>query len=162
MPIVMSTSHIDCIKSVNAQLSSLVVKNDEKVDKSRVYDLISCIIVDIFEWYGKDISINLINGLSKTIYDNYYWLKLPELKLFAEKIKGGYFGKEFHKLSPAIIMEHLNQFANDSLSIREESALIDHDKFTHNEKYDRSFEQTKEALSFHDAQLRAFKEGMSK
>lgn len=79
-------------------------------------------VIEIFEWFGKEISISLIKSLSKTIYENYYWFKISEFKLFVEKIKAGQW-KQIHGLSPAVLMERLNDFALDSMNLRESLAV---------------------------------------
>ena len=79
-------------------------------------------VIEIFEWFGKEISISLIKSLSKTIYENYYWFKISEFKLFVEKIKAGQW-KQVHGMSPAVLMERLNDFALESMNHRESLAV---------------------------------------
>ncbi len=114
-----STPHEFCIKEDKNQLSSLVKKVDDSVDKTKVLKLIELYIIEIFEWFGKETKVEIIQSLAATIYRNYYWLKLTELKLFVEKIKSGQW-KQIHSLSAAVIMERLADFADESMNLREQ------------------------------------------
>lgn len=114
-----STPHEFCIKQDQNQLSSLVKKIGNTVDKTKILKLIELYIIEIFEWFGKEIKVEIIQSLAAAIYRNYYWLKLTELKLFVEKIKSGQW-KQIHSLSPAVIMERLADFANESMNLREQ------------------------------------------
>lgn len=145
--VTISTSHEKCIKEDSVQLSSLVSKKteikEEKIevlvgkfigngvikkpvvvefDNSKVVMLIEIIVLDIFEWFGKDISNTLSRSLSEKIYSNYYWLKISELKLFSERIKGGYWN-QMHNMSPAVLMERLEDFCNDAMELREQIGI---------------------------------------
>lgn len=119
--ITIATSHEACIVEDINQLTSLIIKNGEITDKSECYKLIELFIIEVFEWFGKEISIALIQSLSKTVYQNYYWLRISELKLFVEKIKAGTW-KQMHGMTPAVFMERLNDFCLESMNIRENKA----------------------------------------
>ena len=125
-----STNHELCIIEDNNQLSSLIVKGDT-LDKTNCYKLIELFVIEIFEWFGKDAKIDLIQSTAKTIYNNYYWLKISELKLFVEKIKGGTW-QQIHNMSPAVLMERLADFASDSMNIREQFALSNNSFYSEN------------------------------
>lgn len=79
----------------------MIVKSEDVVDKTNCYRLIELFVIEVFEWFGKDIPIALIQSLAKTIYQNYYWLRIAELKLFVEKIKAGNW-KQIHGMSAAV------------------------------------------------------------
>jgi len=160
--ITIETNHLQCIKEFQSALSSMAVKTNEGYEIERPIKLIELLFIDIFEWFGRDVQISHIQGLAKTIYKNYYWLRLSELKLFIERMKSGYYGKEFHKLSPAIIMERLTAFANESMELRAKITNDEHDKIVYQEKEDRTAQQTRDAISFHQAQLEHFKNNIEK
>ena len=73
----------------------------------------------MFEWFGKRNFNRTYSIVYKTIYQNYYWLRIVELKLFIEKIKAGNW-KQIHGMSPAVLMERLGEFYNESMQIRED------------------------------------------
>lgn len=144
------TQHLNCITDFDTPISALVVRNGEKTDITLCNEVIEVYLIELFEWFGRDISIQMIKSLAKTIYQNYYWLRLTELKLFFEKFKGGDFGKEFHKLNPAIVMSHMGEFANESLELREQIQLAKHENATAQEKqkvFDKSAMQINEAFA---------------
>lgn len=157
-PITAFTNHLKCITQHNTAISGLVVKNQGYApDYSKCHALIELILIEIFEWFGNDISINTIKVLAKTVYQNYYWLRLTELKLFAEKMKSGSYGKQYGHLTPAAIMEKLAEFSAESTELRIDIRMLEHDKLTHHEKEDRTGQITRDAISFHQAQLEHFK-----
>lgn len=113
-----STSHEACIIEDKNQLSSLVISNGNNPDFTQCHKLIELFVIEIFDWFGKDLSIQSVQSLAKTIYQNYYWLRISELKLFVEKLKAGHW-KQVHGMSPAVLMERLGEFARESMSLRE-------------------------------------------
>lgn len=115
------TSHERCIIEDGCQLSEMIEKNGSNVCKNNIHNFIELFVIEIFEWFGKEIKENLSQNLAKTIYQNYYWLKIAELKLFVEKIKAGNW-KQIHGMSPAVLMERLNDFCLESMNIRENKA----------------------------------------
>ncbi len=116
-----ATSHERCIVEDSYQLSEMIEKNGANVCKNNIHNFIELFIIEIFEWFGKEIKENLSQNLAKTIYENYYFLKIAEFKLFVEKMKSGHW-KQVHNLSPAVIMERLHEFVVDSMNIRERIA----------------------------------------
>lgn len=162
--ITIATSHEACIIEDENQLSSMIVKNEDIADKTNCYKLIELFVIEIFEWFGKDISIALIQSLAKTIYQNYYWLRIAELKLFVEKIKAGNW-KQIHGMSPAVLMERLGEFANESMQIREDNAVRTADMQRSDER--RDFERTlserrKDAQALHEIKVELFKKDIQK
>ena len=142
------TSHEDLIKKDELQLSSLVVSEFEtkkenyevvvgkfksvgtkiyqvvkSVNNENILRIIRLMVLDIFSFYGREISEQNLKSTSDLIYRNYYWLKLSEFRLFIERMKGGYF-QQMHNLSPAVFMERLKTFADDSLELRTEIGEI--------------------------------------
>ena len=115
------TSHERCIIEDGCQLSEMIEKNGSNVCKNNIHNFIELFVIEIFEWFGKEIKENLSQNLAKTIYENYYFLKISEFKLFVEKMKSGHW-KQVHNLSPAVIMERLHEFVIDSMNIRERIA----------------------------------------
>ena len=115
------TSHERCIIEDGYQLSEMIEKIGDKVCKNNIHNFIELFVIEIFEWFGKEIKENLSQNLAKTIYENYYFLKISEFKLFVEKMKSGHW-KQVHNLSPAVIMERLHEFVIDSMNIRERIA----------------------------------------
>lgn len=114
-----ATPHDACIMEDENQLSTMLVKlPDGSNDKTNIHKFIELFVIEIFEWFGKEISTNLSQDLAKKIYADFYWLKIAELKLFVERIKGGHW-KQVHSMSPAVLMERLNNFALESMNIRE-------------------------------------------
>jgi hypothetical protein len=113
------TSHERCIVEDSCQLSEMIEKNGSNVCKNNIHNFIELFIIEIFEWFGKEIKENLSQNLAKTIYENYYFLKIAEFKLFVEKMKSGHW-KQVHNLSPAVIMERLHEFVVESMNIREQ------------------------------------------
>jgi len=115
------TSQERCIIEDGYQLSEMIEKIGDKVCKNNIQNFIELFVIEIFEWFGKEIKENLSQNLAKTIYENYYFLKIAELKLFVEKMKSGHW-KQVHNLSPAVIMERLHEFVVESMNIRERIA----------------------------------------
>ena len=115
------TSHERCIVEDSCQLSEMIEKNGSNVCKNNIHNFIELFIIEIFEWFGKEIKENMSQNLAKTIYENYYFLKIAEFKLFVEKIKSGHW-KQVHGMSPAVLMERLNDFALESMNHRESLA----------------------------------------
>ena len=115
------TSHERCIVEDSCQLSEMIEKNGSNVCKNNIHNFIELFVIEIFEWFGKEIKENLSQSLAKTIYENYYFLKIAEFKLFVEKMKSGHW-KQVHNLSPAVIMERLHEFVIESMNIRERIA----------------------------------------
>lgn len=113
------TNHEACIIEDENQLSVMISKMGNVTDKTKAYKLIELFVIEIFEWFGKEISIGQIQNLGKIIYQSYYWLKIAELKLFVEKLKAGHW-KQVHNMSPAVLMERLSDFAKESMNIREQ------------------------------------------
>ena len=116
-----ATSHERCIIEDSCQLSEMIEKIGDKVCKNNIQNFIELFVIEIFEWFGKEIKENLSQNLAKTIYENYYFLKIAEFKLFVEKMKSGHW-KQVHNLSPAVIMERLHEFVVESMNIRERIA----------------------------------------
>lgn len=115
------TSHERCIVEDSCQLSEMIEKNGYNVCKNNIHNFIELFVIEIFEWFGKEIKENLSQSLAKTIYENYYFLKIAEFKLFVERIKSGHW-KQVHGMSPAVLMERLNDFALESMNHRESLA----------------------------------------
>ena len=144
-----STSQELCIREDNYQISSLIIKNNGSVDKTNCYKLIELFVIEIFEWFGKEIRIEIIQNLAQTIYRNYYWLRLSEIKLFVEKIKGGYW-QQMHNMSPAVLMERLADFAESSMTLREKIGEMENSI----EKDANERESVREANAHHTAHLK--------
>lgn len=160
--ITIATSHEACIIEDENQLSSMIVKNEDMADKTNCYRLIELFVIEVFEWFGKDIPITLIQSLAKTIYQNYYWLRIAELKLFVEKIKAGNW-KQIHGMSPAVLMERLGEFAGESMQIREDNAVRTADMQRSDERrdYERTLsERRKDAQAFHEVKVDLFKKNI--
>ena len=160
--ITIATSHEACIIEDENQLSSMIVKSEDVVDKTNCYRLIELFVIEVFEWFGKDIPIALIQSLAKTIYQNYYWLRIAELKLFVEKIKAGNW-KQIHGMSAAVLMERLGEFANESMKIREDNAVRTADMQRSDERrdYERTLsERRKDAQAFHEVKVDLFKKNI--
>lgn len=115
------TSHQRCIIEDGYQLSEMVEKIGDKVCKNNVHNFIELFVIEIFEWFGKEIKENMSQNLAKKIHENYYFLKIAEFKLFVERIKSGHW-KQVHGMSPAVLMERLNDFALESMNHRESLA----------------------------------------
>lgn len=157
--ITIATSHEACIIEDENQLSSMIVKSEDVVDKTNCYRLIELFVIEVFEWFGKDIPIALIQSLAKTIYQNYFWLRIAELKLFVEKVKAGNW-KQMHGMSPAVLMERLGEFAGDSIQIREDIAVRLADVARANERkdYERTLrDRIKDAQAIHEIKVDLFK-----
>lgn len=160
--ITIAISHENCIIEDENQLSSMIVKVGDGVDKTHCYKLLELFIIEIFEWFGKEISITLIQSLAKTIYQNYYWLRISEFKLFVEKMKAGHW-KQVHSLSPAVLMERLDEFSNESWSIRTNIAIQEADKMRYFERkdYERNLdERKKESQKMHEIRVDLFKKNI--
>jgi len=157
--ITIATSHEACIIEDGNQLSSMIVKNEDIADKTNCYRLIELFVIEVFEWFGKEIPITLIQSLAKTIYQNYYWLRIAELKLFVEKVKAGNW-KQIHGMSPAVLMERLGEFAGESMQIREDIAVRLADVARANERkdYERTLrDRRKDAQAIHEIKVDLFK-----
>ena len=138
------TNHSELIKNDECQLSSMVITEYEtkkepyevvvgkfksvgtktfqvvkSVNNESIIKIIKIMVLDIFSFYGREITENNLKSISDSIYKNYYWLKLSEFRLFIERMKGGYF-QQMHNLSPAVFMERLKTFADESLELRTE------------------------------------------
>lgn len=136
------TSHEDLIKKDELQLSSLVVSEFEtkkenyevvvgkfksvgtkiyqvvkSVNNENILRIIRLMVLDIFSFYGREISEQNLKSTSDLIYRNYYWLRISEFRLFVERMKGGYYTL-VHNLSPAVLMERLKSFSDESLELR--------------------------------------------
>ena len=158
------TSHERCIIEDGCQLSEMIEKIGDNVCKNNIHNFIELFVIEIFEWFGKEIKENLSQNLAKTIYQNYYWLKIAELKLFVEKIKAGNW-KQIHGMSPAVLMERLGEFAGESMQIREDNAVRTADMQRSSER--RDFERTlaerrKDAQAFHEIKVELFKKDIQK
>jgi hypothetical protein len=144
-----STAQELCIREDNYQISSLIVKSGDVPDKTNCYKLIELFVIEIFEWFGKEIRIELIQSLAQTIYKNYYWLRLSELKLFVERVKGGHW-QQMHNMSPAVLMERLADFAESSMTLREQIGEMENSI----EKDANERESVRQANAHHTAHLK--------
>lgn len=136
------TAHEDLIKKDELQLSSLVVSEYEtkkenyevvvgkfksvgtktyqvvkSINNENILRIIRLMVLDIFSFYGREISEQNLKSTSDLIYRNYYWLKISEFRLFVERMKAGYYPL-VHNLSPAVLMERIKSFSDDSLELR--------------------------------------------
>jgi len=158
------TNQENCIREDKLQLSSFVVTEFEEitepyefmvgkflkkgtvtkkvvkgeVDKRDLLQLLKLSVLDVFNFYGREISSENIKSISELIYKNYYWLKLSEFKLFIEKMKSGHW-QQVHNLSPAVFMERLKQFSDESHEIREMIAetLSKEEKYRNEQEKDK-------------------------
>lgn len=103
------------------------VVDETKTDKSQLTLFLKLMIIDCFTWFGKEAPTDLILSMSEQIFRTYYWLKITELKLFFERLKGGYW-KQMHNFSPAVMMERLKEFGDESMVIREQLSEIEEKK----------------------------------
>lgn len=138
------TSQENCIREDILQLSSFVVREFEtvtepyeftvgkflkkgtitktvpkNVDTTDLFKFLGLMILDVFDFFGKEISKSNLQSMAGLIYKNYYWLKFSEFKLFVEKMKGGHW-QQVHNMSPAVFMERLKMFSDESFEIREQ------------------------------------------
>lgn len=127
----------------------MIVKSGDVPDKTNCYKLIELFVIEIFEWFGKEIRIELIQSLAQTIYKNYYWLRLSELKLFVERVKGGHW-QQMHNMSPAVLMERLADFAESSMTLREQIGEMENSI----EKDANERESVRQANAHHTAHLK--------
>lgn len=112
----------------NRERSAVIKKPYSKlIDNSKAVDFIQLLMNGIFQWFSKDITPELSRSLANKIYNDYYWMKTTELVLFTERMKGGYW-KQLHNLSPAVIMERLTDFADESLELRQNLSYANEDK----------------------------------
>jgi hypothetical protein len=93
-------------------------------------------VVSILEFYGVEWSDRQIEEAAQELYQNYNWLQMAELKLFVAYVKNGVYGrKDFRKLAPFLLLQWVDEFATNSLGIREQKAIIKANEERYNERW---------------------------
>lgn len=97
-------------------LSALVVKRDGIADKSQCYQFIEIIILLLNEYFGAKWSDITIKDCAQSIYTDYYYLTIADLKLFMKKAKAVEFEKErkiFGEWKPSLLMAWIDIFSGE-------------------------------------------------
>ena len=107
-------SYVDVFKCESKSLATIRKEDGEKL--SKIY--ITLMLADIESFYGDSVE-----GLSKVqaqmlvemILKQYYYLKISDLKLFAEKFKLGLYGKVYNRIDGGTIMDALKKYIDQRL-----------------------------------------------
>src|SRR5688572_26095564 len=95
--------------------------------KENGYDLYAAIILMILNFFGVSWKADQIKECAVMLYDDYYFLTLAELKHFAQQVKAGKFTSTHFNpnfFNPVTFIDWMGVYAENSLKIREERALI--------------------------------------
>lgn len=71
------------------------------------------------EWKGAQI-----REAAQIAFEEYYFIQMAELKQFLTRIKTGHYGKIYGKFTPAVFMEWLGLYMDESLKLRAQNAEI--------------------------------------
>ena len=93
-----------------------VVKRDQGKQAASAY--ISIMLADIEQFF------NVKNGMTEIqikmlvdmILKNFFFLKISDLRLFAEKFKMGLYGKVYDRIDGGVIMQALNQYTDERMN----------------------------------------------
>lgn len=111
-------SYEDVFECGSAALS--VVKKEHGKQAASAY--ISIMLADIEQFF------NVKNGMTEIqikmlvdmILKNFYFLKVSDLRLFAEKFKMGLYGKVYDRLDGGVIMDALNKYVGERMDEAEQ------------------------------------------
>lgn len=120
-------THTDVFRSETPALS--VVKNQAGEQTAATY--VTAMLSDIEQFYNVKQSLSAIQlrMLAEMILKNYYYFKVADLKLFAEKFKLGLYGKVYDRIDGGVIMEALNQYNNERMNEAEQFSQKKSSKF---------------------------------
>ena len=75
---------------------------------------------------GKTVDSLQLIETAKLILQEFYFLKIADLKLFFDRLKTGYYGAMFDRLDGNVIMVHLRTYCNERSSTAETLSLEKH------------------------------------
>ena len=107
-------TYTDVFTSATPALS--VVKKEAGPQTAVAY--ITVMLADIEQFYNvkQNLSEVQLRMLAEIIIKNFYFLRVADLKLFAEKFKLGLYGKIYDRIDGGVIMEALAQYADERMN----------------------------------------------
>lgn len=107
-------THTDVFISETPALS--VVKNQVNEQTAATY--VTAMLADIEQFYNvrQSLSAVQLRMLAEMILKNFYYFKVADLKLFADKFKLGLYGKVYDRIDGGVIMEALNQYNDERMN----------------------------------------------
>jgi len=107
-------THTDVFRSETPALS--VVKKEIGEQTAATY--VTAMLADIEQFYNVKQSLSSVQlrMLAEMIINNFYYFKIADLKLFAERFKLGLYGKVYDRIDGGVIMEALNQYSDERMN----------------------------------------------
>ena len=78
------------------------------------------LIFNIVKYYGAAWDISQVRDCAKNCFQEWHYLSFAELSHFAKKVKTGAFGKIFGQFTPAVFIEWLRAYADETDILRGE------------------------------------------
>ena len=99
--------NMELITQKKTNVLANLVKGD---DLSDAHSALVIMISNLLEFHGEKFSDTSIKELAEELYLMFFAVNLYELKMFFSRCKNWYYGNDFHKVSPAAIMDWAKQF----------------------------------------------------
>ena len=81
--------------------------------------------VDFFS-VGKTMNDKQLGETARLLLQEFYYLKIADLKLFFDRLKTGYYGQLYDRIDGNVIMLHLRNYCTERISTAEEISLLAH------------------------------------
>lgn len=120
-------TYTDVFKSATPALS--VVKKEAGAQAAAAY--VTVMLADIEQFYNvkQNLSEVQLRMLAEMIIKNFYFFRVADLKLFAEKFKLGLYGKIYDRIDGGVIMDALAQYADERMNEAEAYSQKESSKF---------------------------------
>lgn len=108
----------DCLKSDGKALATI----RKEVGEMQVIAAVQILILNLCEFFsvGKNMNNNQIKETARLLVKDYYYLKIDDLRLFFDKMKGGAYGQLYDRLDGSVILNNLREYCEERISVAEE------------------------------------------
>lgn len=113
--------------AINSDSQTLVQLRFE-IGQKEMIATISILLAELCAFFsvGKQATKEGLKEAARLIIQEFYFLKLEDLKYFFDKFKSGYYGQTFDRIDGNVIMVALRQYSNERIRIAEEINYTKH------------------------------------
>ena len=114
-------------EAIKSDLPALATIKKEKGEAVAIAALVQIIgeAVDFFS-VGKSMDDNQLGETAKLLLQEFYYLKIADLKLFFDRLKTGFYGGLYDRLDGNVIMVHLRNYCAERITTAENLSLGQH------------------------------------
>ena len=119
---------LNSIKDAIQSNSKALAVIGKECGKDGLYSFISLWFLNLCDFFsvGKAMGETQIAETAKLIASEYYFLKVADLQVFANKFKSGYYGQIFDRIDGNVILVALSKYHEERIAVAEAANLEKH------------------------------------